>query len=86
MEQYKRVDTPGGSGGDTSNTAPVTYDASKPAQNAIEERAKGASRDEIVKYPRTPHLFGSSGTADDNRLGERESLIVVKPPLSVILR
>jgi hypothetical protein len=33
----------------------------------------GASRDEFVKYPRTPHLFGSAGTADDKRLGERES-------------
>ena len=34
----------------------------------------GASRGEFVKYPRTPHLFGSTGTADDKHLGERESL------------
>jgi hypothetical protein len=33
----------------------------------------GASRDEFVKYPRTPHLFGSVGTADDKHLGERAS-------------
>ena len=33
----------------------------------------GASRDDFVKYPRTPHLFGSTGTADDKRLGDRES-------------
>ena len=33
----------------------------------------GASRGEFVKYPRTPHLFGSTGTADDKHLGERES-------------
>ena len=33
----------------------------------------GASRDEFVKYPRTPHLFGSTGTADDKRLDERSS-------------
>jgi hypothetical protein len=33
----------------------------------------GASRDEFVKYPRTPHLFGSKGTDDDKHLGEAES-------------
>lgn len=33
----------------------------------------GASRDSFVKYPRTPHLFGSAGTADDKHLGRRES-------------
>jgi hypothetical protein len=37
----------------------------------------GASRDDFVKYPRTPHLFGSTGTADDKRLGERESAAFV---------
>jgi len=25
----------------------------------------GASHGEFVKYPRTPHLFGSKGTSDD---------------------
>lgn len=33
----------------------------------------GASRDNFVKYPRTPHLFGSTGTADDKHLGRKES-------------
>src|SRR5436190_42655 len=33
----------------------------------------GASRDDFVKYPRTPHLFGSSGTDDDKHLGQGES-------------
>lgn len=33
----------------------------------------GSSRDEFVKYPRTPHLFGSKGTADDKHLDEAES-------------
>lgn len=34
----------------------------------------GASRDDFVKYPRTPHLFGSRGTDDDRHLGQEESL------------
>ena len=34
----------------------------------------GRSHDEFVKYPRTPHLFGSKGTDDDKHLGEAESL------------
>jgi hypothetical protein len=33
----------------------------------------GASRDDFIKYPRTPHLFGSQGTEDDKHLGEPES-------------
>jgi hypothetical protein len=33
----------------------------------------GQSRDEFVKYPRTPHLFGSTGTDDDKHLSELES-------------
>lgn len=33
----------------------------------------GISQDEFIKYPRTPHLFGSTGTADDKHLGEEES-------------
>ena len=33
----------------------------------------GASRDDFVKYPRTPHLFGSKGTDDDKHLGPEES-------------
>jgi len=34
----------------------------------------GASRDEFVKYPRTPHLFGSKGTDDDKHMSEAESI------------
>jgi hypothetical protein len=34
----------------------------------------GASRDDFMKYPRTPHLFGSRGTDDDKHLGQQESL------------
>ena len=34
----------------------------------------GRSNEEFVKYPRTPHLFGSKGTDDDKHLGEAESL------------
>jgi RNA ligase len=33
----------------------------------------GSSYGEFVKYPRTPHLFGSKGTDDDKHLGESES-------------
>src|SRR5687767_9004018 len=36
-------------------------------------REVGSSRDDFVKYPRTPHLFGSKGTDDDKHLGRRES-------------
>jgi hypothetical protein len=34
----------------------------------------GTSQGDFVKYPRTPHLFGSRGTDDDKHLGETESL------------
>jgi hypothetical protein len=34
----------------------------------------GASRDDFVKYPRTPHLFGSRGTDDDKHFGQAESV------------
>ncbi len=33
----------------------------------------GRSHGNFIKYPRTPHLFGSTGTADDRHLGEAES-------------
>ena len=33
----------------------------------------GQSRDDFVKYPRTPHLAGSAGTVDDRHLDERET-------------
>lgn len=37
----------------------------------------GASHGDFVKYPRTPHLFGSKGTDDDKHLGKRESLAFI---------
>jgi hypothetical protein len=33
----------------------------------------GSSRDDFVKYPRTPHLFGSKGTPDDKHLNKADS-------------
>ena len=33
----------------------------------------GTSHGDFVKYPRTPHLFGSKGTDDDKHLSEAES-------------
>ena len=36
-------------------------------------RRIAASHDDFLKYPRTPHLFGSRGTDDDKHLGEKES-------------
>ena len=33
----------------------------------------GATRDSFIKYPRTPHLFGSKGTDDDRHMGARDS-------------
>jgi hypothetical protein len=40
----------------------------------------GASRDDFVKYPRTPHMFGSRGTDDDKHLSAKESLAFVANP------
>ena len=40
----------------------------------------GASRDDFVKYPRTPHLFGSRGTDDDKHLSPRQSAAFVADP------
>jgi hypothetical protein len=33
----------------------------------------GSSRDQFIKYPRTPHLFGSRGTDDDKHLDAADS-------------
>jgi hypothetical protein len=33
----------------------------------------GTSHGDFIKYPRTPHLFGSKGTDDDKHMGEDES-------------
>ncbi len=44
----------------------------------------GASRDSFVKYPRTPHLFGSKGTDDDRHLGEKESARFIADPSLIV--
>src|SRR5882672_603717 len=44
----------------------------------------GASRDDFIKYPRTPHLFGSQGTADDKHLGRKESDAFITDPSLIV--
>ena len=44
----------------------------------------GASRDDFQKYPRTPHLFGSTGTTDDKRLGTTESARILADPTLIV--
>jgi hypothetical protein len=44
----------------------------------------GSSHGDFVKYPRTPHLFGSSGTDDDKRLSERESQEIISDPSLIV--
>lgn len=40
----------------------------------------GATRDDFIKYPRTPHLFGSKGT--DAGI----SIVYLEPPIATILK
>jgi len=47
-------------------------------------RTVGSSRGEFVKYPRTPHLFGSRGTDDDKHLGEAESRCFLADPSLIV--
>ena len=46
------------------------------ADRSIPSRRKGmmGTSHDFTKYPRTPHLFGSTGTDDDKHLSEAESL------------
>jgi hypothetical protein len=44
----------------------------------------GTTRDDFVKYPRTPHLFGSRGTDDDKHLGETESTKFLADPSLIV--
>lgn len=44
----------------------------------------GTSRDSFIKYPRTPHLFGSKGTEDDRHLGENDSLEFISNPSLIV--
>ena len=44
----------------------------------------GASNDTFIKYPRTPHLFGSRGTDDDQHLGRVESADFIADPSLIV--
>ena len=44
----------------------------------------GASRHDFIKYPRTPHLFGSKGTDDDKHLGRKESEAFIADPSLIV--
>jgi hypothetical protein len=44
----------------------------------------GATRDDFIKYPRTPHLFGSKGTDDDKHLGREESEAFIADPSIIV--
>ncbi len=44
----------------------------------------GATRDDFIKFPRTPHLFGSHGTDDDKRLSRAESLAFIDDPSLIV--
>lgn len=44
----------------------------------------GVSRDDFVKYPRTPHLFGSKGTDDDKHLNAKESAKFIADPSLIV--
>jgi hypothetical protein len=44
----------------------------------------GATRDDFIKYPRTPHLFSSRGTDDDKHMGHKESLAFAEDPSLVV--
>src|SRR5262245_46062785 len=44
----------------------------------------GATRDSFIKYPRTPHLFGSQGTDDDKHLGPKESAAFIANPSLIV--
>jgi hypothetical protein len=44
----------------------------------------GLSNDTFIKYPRTPHLFGSRGTDDDRHLGQHESAALIADPSLIV--
>ena len=44
----------------------------------------GATRDDFIKYPRTPHLFGSKGTDGDKHLGRNESEAFIADPSLIV--
>jgi len=47
-------------------------------------RRMGATRDDFIKFPRTPHLFGSQGTEDDKHLGPKESEAFIACPSLIV--
>ena len=44
----------------------------------------GATREDFIKYPRTPHLFGSKGTDDDKHLSRAQSESFIADPSLVV--
>lgn len=44
----------------------------------------GATQGDFIKYPRTPHLFGSTGTEDDKHLGPKESARFIGDPSLIV--
>ena len=44
----------------------------------------GASTDTFIKYPRTPHLFGSKGTDDDRHMGAKDSAAFIANPSLIV--
>jgi hypothetical protein len=44
----------------------------------------GATREQFIKYPRRPHLFGSKGTDEDKHLGREESEAFINDPSLIV--
>ena len=44
----------------------------------------GASHGDFFKYPRTPHVVGSTGTSDDKKLGKNESEKILSDPSLIV--
>lgn len=44
----------------------------------------GSTHGDFIKYPRTPHLFGSKGTDDDKHLGPKESTKFIADPSLIV--
>ena len=44
----------------------------------------GATREQFIKYPRTPHLSGSKGTDDDKHLNRAQSEALITDPSLIV--
>lgn len=44
----------------------------------------GTSHGDFFKYPRTPHLAGSTGTSDDKRLGKEDTTSILSDPSLIV--